>query len=238
MIDETFTDNIKEAIHQADLLLRPSALFINMHDEEEILKAIPDIEEKVALVKTNYVERGKAYLMDRKILENPIEMNPASVCSSFSVYCSTCMNRYNCAESEYHQNGGCNHFRSWFSSPMPSATAYLKGMEKAESTNDDLISRAAVLEAIEKSQPCCDAWKRIIDNTPSVAYPFEKFRTMLCGTCQAHMKIEPERPQGIWTFDEKGYFYCNKCGKYPRDQYATTDFCPLCGADMRKGGAE
>lgn len=47
-----------------------------------------------------------------------------------------------------------------------------------------------------------------------------------------------ERPQGEWTTDEKGYFYCDQCGKYPHDQYATTPFCPLCGADMRKGGAE
>ncbi len=34
-----------------------------------------------------------------------------------------------------------------------------------------------------------------IDNAPTVAYPFEKFKTMLCGTCQAYMRIEPERPQ-------------------------------------------
>ena len=42
-----------------------------------------------------------------------------------------------------------------------------------------------------------------------------------------------QRPQGEWIFDEKGYFYCNQCGKYPHDQYATTDFCCKCGADMR-----
>ena len=46
------------------------------------------------------------------------------------------------------------------------------------------------------------------------------------------------RPQGEWTTDEKGYFYCDQCGKYPHDQYATTDFCPKCGANMRKGGAD
>ena len=45
--------------------------------------------------------------------------------------------------------------------------------------------------------------------------------------------VEPRRPKGLWTFDEKGYFYCDQCGKYPRDQYATTDFCSKCGADMR-----
>ena len=41
-----------------------------------------------------------------------------------------------------------------------------------------------------------------------------------------------ERPHGEWAFDEKGYFYCDKCGKYPHDQYATIDFCPNCGAEM------
>jgi hypothetical protein len=35
-----------------------------------------------------------------------------------------------------------------------------------------------------------------IDNAPTVAYPFDKFRTMLCGTCQAHMRIESDKPQG------------------------------------------
>ena len=41
-----------------------------------------------------------------------------------------------------------------------------------------------------------------------------------------------ERPQGKWAFDENGYFYCDQCGRYPHDQYATTDFCPNCGARM------
>ena len=37
-----------------------------------------------------------------------------------------------------------------------------------------------------------------IDNASTVEYPFERFRTMLCGTCQAYMRIESERPQGKW----------------------------------------
>lgn len=43
-----------------------------------------------------------------------------------------------------------------------------------------------------------------------------------------------ERPQGEWHWNEQGYFYCNKCNRQPRDQYAVTNFCPNCGADMRK----
>ncbi len=44
-----------------------------------------------------------------------------------------------------------------------------------------------------------------------------------------------ERPQGEWKMDEYGLPYCNKCGIHP--DY-TSNFCPNCGADMRKGGAE
>ena len=44
--------------------------------------------------------------------------------------------------------------------------------------------------------------------------------------------IEPKR--GEWVFDEKGYFFCSECKRKPNDQYATTDFCPNCGADMRE----
>ena len=42
-------------------------------------------------------------------------------------------------------------------------------------------------------------------------------------------------PKGAWAFDEKGYFYCNQCSKYPHDQYATTEFCPKCGAKLTGG---
>ena len=45
----------------------------------------------------------------------------------------------------------------------------------------------------------------------------------VCPNCKS-------RPQGKWAFDEKGNFYCDQCGKYPHDQYATTNFCPNCGA--------
>ena len=43
------------------------------------------------------------------------------------------------------------------------------------------------------------------------------------------------RPQGRWEFDEKGYFSCSECKRKPKDQTATTDFCPNCGAHMKGG---
>ena len=41
------------------------------------------------------------------------------------------------------------------------------------------------------------------------------------------------RLKGEWAWDDKGYFYCNQCHKYPNDQTGTTDFCPHCGAEMK-----
>lgn len=43
-----------------------------------------------------------------------------------------------------------------------------------------------------------------------------------------------ERPKGEWKLDSIGA-YCSICETHP--DYAT-NFCPICGADMRKGGAE
>ena len=48
---------------------------------------------------------------------------------------------------------------------------------------------------------------------------------------------EAERPQGEWIkIGELGLAYkCNKCEKV---SVIPENFCPNCGADMRKGGAE
>ena len=39
---------------------------------------------------------------------------------------------------------------------------------------------------------------------------------------------------GRWIFDEKGYFFCSECKVKPNNQYATTDYCPNCGAKMER----
>lgn len=44
-----------------------------------------------------------------------------------------------------------------------------------------------------------------------------------------------EQSQGEWYWNEQGYFYCNKCNRQPRDQYAVSNFCPNCGAKMKLG---
>lgn len=56
-----------------------------------------------------------------------------------------------------------------------------------------------------------------------------------------------ERPQGEWKtfegYDGDEYYECSNCGEpwfleagTPKDN--NMNFCPNCGADMRKGGAE
>ena len=78
-----------------------------------------------------------------------------------------------------------------------------------------------------------------IDNAPTVELEKAKVGEIV----KAYTKgfdtgVETVRTKGEWAFDEKGNFYCDQCKKYPHDQYATTDFCPHCGACMQKGGAE
>lgn len=66
-IDEP--DKIIQAIRKADLTLRPSVLFVNPLDAKAIKDAIPKIEEKIVLKESEFIEQGKAYLMNRSQLD-------------------------------------------------------------------------------------------------------------------------------------------------------------------------
>ena len=53
------------------------------------------------------------------------------------------------------------------------------------------------------------------------------------------------RPHGEWKHNNFDEHYCNKCGNFAlwseeTDDYheVQSNFCPNCGADMRKGDAE
>ena len=48
----------------------------------------------------------------------------------------------------------------------------------------------------------------------------------------------PMIPKGKWLEDNRGYFYCSECGDYPNNQRDKTNYCPICGADMRGGEDE
>ena len=98
-----------------------------------------------------------------------------------------------------------------------------------------------------------------IDNAPTVEVGY----LTNCANCERVEKIRAKRPQGKWIehyskeMNEKGYFICSrcKCGfqRFERgirhsdlpwidgqkyELHCIDNFCPNCGADMHKGGAE
>ena len=78
--------------------------------------------------------------------------------------------------------------------------------------------------------------KVIADNAPTVEPTFGLFKEMLCGTCQAYMRIEPERPTGEWIQDELHNVVCSNCGGIRRDNRVDyINYCNKCGAKMVKG---
>ena len=103
--------------------------------------------------------------------------------------------------------------------------------------NNDLISRSELKKTINKiideEIEIDEKWAKglkyslkIIDNAPTVS----------------------ERPQGEWLekhSDYGVYYQCSICHKMPpnyecdyKEGAIKTNFCPNCGADMQKGGAE
>ena len=58
-------DEIRQVLNKADLMLRPNILFVNPSDAKAIRDAIPKIEEKIVLKESEFIEQGKAYLMNR-----------------------------------------------------------------------------------------------------------------------------------------------------------------------------
>lgn len=49
--------------------------------------------------------------------------------------------------------------------------------------------------------------------------------------------IKPERTQGEWVW-RSTWQWCSECGALKPRKYPYLNFCPKCGADMRKGGTK
>jgi hypothetical protein len=79
----------------------------------------------------------------------------------------------------------------------------------------ELISKYDVIKALQKWN--CRDYESLTIN------PYEVLRDI---------PTKEERKEGKWVFDEKGYFFCSECKVKPNSQYATTDYCPNCGAKM------
>ena len=63
-------DDIKRAIHTVDLINRPLIIFARSSVIKILKEQIPDIEETAVLQESDYVEPGKAIIMNRKEFDN------------------------------------------------------------------------------------------------------------------------------------------------------------------------
>ena len=95
--------------------------------------------------------------------------------------------------------------------------------------NNDLISREALKKAFINQECWNVVIAHIIDNAPTVEYPFyaEAYQT-------GYEEGKNDRPQGEWIIHETNehtkHYECPYCHR--RKKYFN-NFCPNCGADMR-----
>jgi hypothetical protein len=52
-------DEIRQLLNKADLMLHPNILFVNPSDAKIIRDAIPNIDRKIIIEESNYIETGK-----------------------------------------------------------------------------------------------------------------------------------------------------------------------------------
>lgn len=62
-------EEVKQALHKADLQMRPWIVFANPKDAKAIKEALPRIEEEVVIQETEAVEIGRAIAIEREKLE-------------------------------------------------------------------------------------------------------------------------------------------------------------------------
>lgn len=62
-------EEIKQALHKADLALRPNIVFVNPSDAKAIKEALPEIEKTIVIQETEAIESGKAIAIEREKLE-------------------------------------------------------------------------------------------------------------------------------------------------------------------------
>ena len=58
-------EELKQAIEEIDIKMRPVALYINPEDEKALREHIPDLEYRVLIVPTQFIDPGKALLINR-----------------------------------------------------------------------------------------------------------------------------------------------------------------------------
>ena len=105
----------------------------------------------------------------------------------------------------------------------------------------DLISREALIREIGrtdewyKGRSVCD----IIDSAMSMNYTFlPQYQVDLqCAYDCGYEKGKNDRPKGEWIFKHNSSdIWCSVCDENFDEIPQAFNFCPNCGADMRKGG--
>lgn len=91
------------------------------------------------------------------------------------------------------------------------ADALIKALEVTQYNDIDDLSRT----------------EDLIDNAPTIEYPF--YQEAYQSGYEEGKKIA--RPQGKWVI-EHDWVHCFPCG---HEQNYPSNFCPNCGAEMRKG---
>lgn len=142
--------------------------------------------------------------------------------------------------------------------------AYTKGFDagvetvKNERPQGNLISREALKEEMQKAdikandyETLAKMYENCVDNAPIVSFMISPdYVTELQNLNKKLTKQleETERPQGEWIHLQAiGDYKCSVCGCENLYKYANeherwvktnSNFCPNCGSEMRKGGAE
>ncbi len=62
--------DIKQTIHNIDMIRRPYVAFLNPDDAAAVKEALPAIEDKLLIEESKEIERGKGIVIERKKLEN------------------------------------------------------------------------------------------------------------------------------------------------------------------------
>lgn len=113
----------------------------------------------------------------------------------------------------------------------------------------DCISRSKLREEMKKwFDEKCGEYAQVyseIDNAPTVDTACPHCDSGYAqGYSDGYLKGKEERPKGEWIIiksplSNETIVKCNKCGEeFIGNDVEDYKFCPICGADMRKGGAE
>ena len=95
---------------------------------------------------------------------------------------------------------------------------------------NDLISRSAAIEAIEKHIRTAEEPYQLTDADKVMNHAFEIAASYVYNLSAA----QPERKRGKWIDDGDPFMWeCGCCG-YRVKRYNNTRYCPNCGAEMRE----